>query len=177
VRCAEAAGRSGHGTRGGQVTGRPPASGNVGGLIAGRHFSGWVGTFLVTTFLTNLSGFGFPFVKLLPSHVLGVLSLVLIPIAMYALYAKRLEGGWRRTYVIGSVVALYFNGFVLVAQLFHRIPALIVLAPQQKEPPFRLAQLLLLILFIVLGREAWRGFGLEAGVGLRTAASTATTAA
>ncbi|HET8834841.1 MAG TPA: hypothetical protein VFN08_08930 [Gemmatimonadales bacterium] len=135
----------------------------VGGLMAGRHFSGWAGTFLVTTFLTNLSGFGFPFVKLLPSHVLGILSLILIPVVMYALYAKRLEGGWRRTYVVGAVVALYFNAFVLVAQLFHRIPALIVLAPQQKEPPFQIAQLLLLVLFVALGRAAWRGYAGQAG--------------
>lgn len=135
----------------------------VGGLMAGRHFSGWSATFLVTTFLTNLTGFGFPFVKLLPSHILGILSLILIPVVMYALYAKHIEGGWRRTYVVGSVVALYFNAFVLVAQLFHRIPALIVLAPKQKEPPFQIAQLLLLVCFIVLGREAWRGFKVEAG--------------
>jgi len=137
----------------------------VGGLMAGRHYGGWAGTFLVTTFLANLTGFGFPFVKLLPSHILGALSLIIIPVAMYALYAKHLEGGWRRTYVVTSVVALYFNAFVLVAQLFHRIPALIVLAPQQKEPPFQLAQLLLLVCFIVLGREAWRGFRIEPGTG------------
>jgi hypothetical protein len=135
----------------------------VGGLVAGRHLPGWAGTFLVTTFLTNLSGFGFPFVQLQPSHVLGILSLVLIPVVMYALYARRLEGGWHRTYVVGAVVALYFNAFVLVAQLFHRIPALIVLAPKQKEPPFQIAQLLLLALFIVLGRAAWRGYSAQAG--------------
>jgi len=150
----------------------------VGGLMAGQNFRGWAGTFLVTTFLTNLTGFGFPFVKLMPSHVLGILSLILIPVVMYALYAKHLEGGWRRTYVIGSVVALYFNAFVLVAQLFHRIPALIVLAPKQKEPPFQIAQLLLLVLFIVLGRAAWRGFAGEARtLGLGAGRDTAPTAA
>ena len=150
----------------------------VGGLMAGRHYGGWAATFLVTTFLTNLTGFGFPFAKLQPSHVLGILSLILIPVVIFALYGKHLEGGWRRTYVIGSVVALYFNAFVLVAQLFHRIPALIVLAPQQKEPPFQLAQLLLLVCFIVLGREAWRGFKVEAGtVGAGAGRSAAATAA
>ena len=150
----------------------------VGGLMAGRHFSGWAGTFLVTTLLTNLSGFGFPFVKLQPSHVLAILSLILIPVVMYALYARHLEAGWRRTYVIGSVVALYFNGFVLVAQLFHRIPALIVLAPQQKEPPFQLAQLLLLVLFIALGRAAWRGYSASAGtMSVGSGRSAATTSA
>lgn len=150
----------------------------VGGLMAGQNFIGWAGTFLVTTFLTNLSGFGFPFVKLQPSHVLGILSLILIPVVMYALYAKHAEGRWRRTYVIGSVVALYFNAFVLVAQLFHRIPALIVLAPKQMEPPFQLAQLLLLVCFIVLGRAAWRGYAGKAGtIGVGAGRSTAATVA
>ncbi|HKT61417.1 MAG TPA: hypothetical protein VJQ46_15290 [Gemmatimonadales bacterium] len=150
----------------------------VGGLMSGRRLDGWTGTFLVTTFLTNLTGFGFPFVKLLPSHVLGIISLILIPVVMYALYIKHLEGGWRRVYVVGAVMALYFNAFVLVAQLFHRIPALIVLAPKQKEPPFQIAQLLLLVLFIVLGRAAWRGYAVEPGaIGARAGASTAPTVA
>jgi len=150
----------------------------VGGLMSGRRIDGWTGTFLVTTFLTNLSGFGFPFVQLLPSHVLGILSLILIPVVMYALYAKRLEGGWRRVYVVGAVVALYFNAFVLVAQLFHRIPALIVLAPKQKEPPFLIAQLLLLVLFIVLGRAASRGFAAAQGtIGVSAGRSTSATVA
>ena len=130
----------------------------VGGLVAGRRLDGWTGTFLATTFLTNLTGFGFPFVQFLPSHGVAIVSVVLLPVVAYALYRKRLEGAWRRVYVAGAVTALYLNVFVLVAQLFHRVPALIVLAPKQQEPPFLLAQLLTLALFIGLGRAAGRGF-------------------
>ena len=130
----------------------------VGGLMAGKQFGGWIATFLVTTFLANLTGFGFPFVVLMPSHILGGLSLVIIPITAIALYLKHLAGGWRKTFVITSVVALYFNVFVLMVQLFRKVPAMIALAPTQKEPPFALTQLLVLVIFIVLGREAVRGF-------------------
>jgi hypothetical protein len=138
----------------------------VGGLIAGRRLDGWNGTFLATTFLTNLSGFGFPFVKFMPSYGVGIVSVVLLPVVAYALYLKRLEGGWRRVFVAGAVTGLYLNVFVLVAQLFHRIPALIVLAPKQQEPPFLLSQLLTLALFIGLGRAAWRGYAGEPAAGL-----------
>jgi len=133
----------------------------VGGLVSGRRLDGWTGTYLITTLLTNLSGFGFPFVKFMPSHVLGVLSLIILPVVIYALYGKHLEGGWRRVFVAGGVIALYFNVFVLIAQLFRRIPALIVLAPKQQEPPFALTQILVLALFIGLGRAAWKGFAGE----------------
>jgi hypothetical protein len=135
----------------------------VGGLVAGRRLDGWTGTFLATTFLTNLTGFGFPFVKFLPSHGVAIVSLALLPIVAYALYLKRLEGAWRRVYVAGAVAALYFNVFVLVAQLFHRIPALIVLAPKQQEPPFLLTQLVALAVFVWLGRAAVKGFSAPAG--------------
>ena len=65
----------------------------VGGLASGRRLDGWTGTYLITTLLTNLSGFGFPFVKFMPSHVLGVLSLIILPVVIYARYGKHLEGG------------------------------------------------------------------------------------
>jgi hypothetical protein len=133
----------------------------VGGLASGRRLDGWTGTYLVTTLLTSVTGFGFPFVKFLPSHGVGILSVILLPVVIYARYGKHLEGGWRRVFVVGAVTALYFNVFVLVAQLFHRIPALIVLAPKQQEPPFLLTQLLVLALFIGLGRAAWKGFAGE----------------
>ena len=143
----------------------------VGGLVAGRRLDGWTGTFLATTFLTNLSGFGFPVVQFLPSHGVGIVSLVVLPVAYYARYGKRLEGAWRRVYVASAVFALYLNLFVLIAQLFRRVPALIVLAPKQNEPPFLLAQLLLLALFVVLGRAAWRGFAAEPGALMAPAGS------
>jgi hypothetical protein len=130
----------------------------VGGLVAGRRLDGWTGVFLVTTVLTNVSGFGFPFVTFLPSHGVGIISLVILPIVIAARYWKQLAGAWRGVYVVGSVLALYLNVFVLVVQLFRRLPALIVAAPTQKEPPFLVTQLVVLALFLWLGRAALRGF-------------------
>jgi hypothetical protein len=136
----------------------------VGGLVAGRRLDGWTGLFLITTVLANVTGFGFPFVIFMPSHGVGILSLLLLPIVIAARYWKRLAGGWRTVYVVGAVVALYLNVFVLVVQLFRRLPALIAAAPTQKEPPFLITQLLVLALFIWLGRAASRGFPAEAAL-------------
>lgn len=130
----------------------------VGGLISGKLLRGWTGLFLGTTILTNVTGFFFPFAKILPSHILGGISLVLLPIALFALYGKHLDGGWRRVFVITSVVTLWFNVFVLVVQLFSKFPLLIATAPTQKEPPFAITQLLVLAMFIWLGRAAVKGF-------------------
>jgi len=129
----------------------------AGGWIGGRQLERWSGFFLVTIFLTNLTGFGFPFTVLLPGHIIGALSLVLLPFVLVARYAKHLAGGWRTVYVAGGMVLLYFNFFILIVQLFKRIPALIAAAPTQKEPPFAVAQLLVLILFLWLGRQAVKG--------------------
>lgn len=133
----------------------------VGGLVAGKRLDGWTGIFLVTTVLTNATGFGFPFVTLLPSHIVGVLSLVVLAIVILARYWKHLAGAWHGVYVVGTVLALYLNVFVLLVQQFRRLPALIVAAPTQKEPPFVVTQLLVLALFIWLGRAARRGFRAE----------------
>ena len=129
----------------------------AGGWIGGKQLEGWSALFLVTTIITNVSGFGFPFVTLLPGHIVGGLSLVVLAAVLVARYVKHLEGGWRRTYVIGAVVALYFNCFILVVQLFKRIPGLIAAAPTQKEPPFAVTQLIVLALFVWLGRQAVTG--------------------
>ena len=130
----------------------------VGGFMSGKLLRGWTGLFLVTTILTNATGFLFPFAKLLPSHILGGLSLVLLPLALLALYGKHLEGGWRRIFVVVSVATLYFNCFVLVVQLFSKFPLLIATAPTQKEPPFAITHLIVLAMFIWLGRAAVKGF-------------------
>jgi hypothetical protein len=84
--------------------------------------------------------------------------LLILPVSVVALYSKHLAGGWRTTFVVITVIALYFNVFVLVVQLFRKVPAMIALAPTQKEPPFVATQLVILVLFIVLGRSAVRGF-------------------
>jgi hypothetical protein len=133
----------------------------AGGLVAGKRLDGWTGIFLVTTVLTNVTGFGFPFVTFLPSHGVGILSLVVLPVVIIARYWKNLTGAWRGVYVVGTVLALYLNVFVLLAQLFLRLPALIVAALTQKEPPFLVAQLVVLVLFVWLGRAAVKGFRAE----------------
>jgi hypothetical protein len=130
----------------------------AGGFASGKRYDGWIGTFLITTLLTNATGFLFPFRVLMPSHILGGLSLVIIPVAMFALYAKHLEGGWKKIFVITAVTALYFNVFVLIAQMFTKIPSIIVLSPTQQTPLFGATQLVLLVMFIFLGRSATRGF-------------------
>lgn len=134
----------------------------VGGLAAGKRLDGWAAAFLVATLLTSLTGFGFPFTTLLPSHVVGALSLVLLPVVAFALYAKRAGGPWRRVFTVGATVGLYFNVFVLVAQLFLKVPAMQALAPTQSEPPFAVTQLGVLGLFLALGRSAVRGYGRDA---------------
>jgi hypothetical protein len=130
----------------------------AGGLVAGKRLDGWTCVFLVSTVLTNVTGFGFPFVSLLPSHIIGILSLIVLPFVIAARYWRHLAGGWHVVFVVGAVLALYLNVFVLLAQLFLRLPALIVLAPTQKEPPFLVTQLIVLALFIWLGQAARRWF-------------------
>ncbi|MGH7535752.1 MAG: hypothetical protein ACREMG_09215 [Gemmatimonadales bacterium] len=130
----------------------------AGGLVAGRRLDGWTGVYLFTTVLTSVTGFGFPFTTLLPSHVVGIISLVVLALVIVARYLKHLTGAWRGIYVVGTVLALYLNVFVLVVQLFTRLPALIAAAPTQKEPPFLVTQLLVVALFVWLGRAALKGF-------------------
>ena len=130
----------------------------AGGLVAGKRLDGWTGVFLVTTVATNVTGFGFPFITLLPSHIVAIISLVVLAVVIVGRYVKHLTGAWRGIYVVGSVVALYLNVFVLVNQLFLRLPALLVTAPHQKEPPFVVTQLVVLALFAWLGRVAVKGF-------------------
>ena len=137
----------------------------VGGLVAGKRLDGWTGVFLLTTAATSLTGFGFPFVKFLPSHAVAILSLVVLPIVIVARYVKHLGGAWRPIYVVGAVLALYLNCFVLIAQLFLRLPALMALAPAGNEPPFGATQLLLLAMFVLLGRVAVKGFRAEPCIG------------
>ncbi|HUM06591.1 MAG TPA: hypothetical protein VLT90_14090 [Terriglobales bacterium] len=128
------------------------------GWLVGKQLNRWTAFFLITTVLTSVTGFGFPFEKLLPSHILGVLSLIVLAIAIVALYRYRLQGGWRRTYVISAAIAQYLNCFVLVVQSFQKVPALKALAPKGSEPPFLVSQLLVLLLFIALTTLATKRF-------------------
>ena len=129
------------------------------GLLGGRLLTLWNGVFLITTVLTSVTGFAFPNTKVTPGIVLGVLSLITLAIAIFALYSRHLSGIWRRTYVITALIALYFNVFVLVAQTFEHVPAIHALAPTQTEAPFKIAQLLLLVAFAVLIGAAAKKFG------------------
>ena len=127
------------------------------GLIAGRRLNISNALFLGTTVATSVTGYGFPFDHLLPSHIVGAISLIVLAVAIYARYARRLVGRWRVAFVVSAVAALYFNCFVLVVQAFLKVPGLNALAPTQSEPPFAVAQLTVLVLFIVLGTLAVRG--------------------
>ena len=120
------------------------------GFLSGNRLDRWTAVFLATTALTSITGFAFPFDRLLPSHILGVLSLVLLTFAIPARYLFALAGPWRPIYVIGSVLALYLNVFVFIVQCFEKIPALREIAPTQKEPPFVVAQLAAFVLFAAL---------------------------
>jgi hypothetical protein len=131
------------------------------GLLGGRRLDVWTGLFLATTVLTSVTGFGFPFQHLLPSHILGILSLVILALAIPARYVFHLAGAWRWIYVVGAGMALYFNVFVLVVQSFEKVPALKALAPTQKEPPFLVAQLIVLLIFVALIILATKRFHVE----------------
>jgi hypothetical protein len=131
------------------------------GLLTSKRFDGWTALFLATTVATSVTGFLFPVHHFLPSHGVGIVSLIVLTFAILARYRFRLEGGWRRTYAITAVVVLYFNVFVLVAQLFMKVPALKELAPTQSEPPFAVAQLAVLLLFTALAIRAAMKFHAE----------------
>jgi hypothetical protein len=141
----------------------------VGGLIVlaamlGSQQSGfWTGIFLLTTVLTSVTGFMFPFTGFTPALAVGALSLVLLLVAIAGLYLFHLEGAWRWIYVATAMAALYLNCFVLVVQSFQKIAGLNALAPTQSEPPFQIAQGLLLAAFVVLGILAARRFHPDSG--------------
>lgn len=128
------------------------------GLLAGKRLDGWTALFLTTTVLTSMTGFGFPFEHLLPSHIVGMISLVVLAIAIAARYAFHLAGAWRSIYTIGATLALYLNVFVLVVQAFLKVPQLHALAPAGTEPAFLVAQLVVLALFLALGTLATKRF-------------------
>jgi hypothetical protein len=128
------------------------------GMLNARRLESWTRVFLAATLATTVTGFLFPFEKFLPSHATGILSLVVLPIAIFALYRKRLAGPWRWVYVVAALIAQYLNTFVLVVQLFLKVPALHALAPTQTEVPFAAAQGVVLLLFVVLTVAAIRRF-------------------
>jgi hypothetical protein len=119
------------------------------GLLAGRH-SGGTALFLASTAATSVTGFLFPFHGVTPGIIVGIISLVVLAVAAFARYARRLAGAWRWIYVVTAMIALYLNVFVLIAQLFQKVPSLKPLAPTQTELPFLVAQLSTLVAFVLL---------------------------
>ena len=120
------------------------------GLFKSQSMPGMTAVFLLTTILTNATGFMFPLESLLPSHVIAIISLVLLAIACYALYGMKASGAWRSIYVVTAITSLYLNVFVLVIQSFLKIGPLHALAPSvpPSEPPFAVVQGVVLVLFI-----------------------------
>ena len=110
------------------------------GLLNARRLPRWTHVFVWTTVATTLTGFGFPFNGFTPALGVGIVSTIILVFTVTALYAKKLAGGWRGIYVVTAVAALYLNVFVLIVQLFLKVPALHALAPQGTEPPFAIAQ-------------------------------------
>ena len=131
------------------------------GLLNGKKFDGVTIVFLSSMVLTDLTGYCFPTTHLLPSQIVGALSLLTLAIAIVARYKSRLVGHARTTYVVCAVLAVYFDAFVAVVQSFLKIPSLKALAPTQSEPPFVIAQSILLLLFIGVGIAAAKKFRIE----------------
>ena len=128
------------------------------GMLQARRLDGWTALFLLTAILTSVTGFMFPIGGLTPAIVFGLISIVILAIALAALYLKRLAGAWRWIYVVTALVALYLNVFVLIVQSFQKVPVLQKLAPTQSEPPFSIAQGVVLVAFLILGTMAVRRF-------------------
>jgi len=127
-------------------------------MLGGTASKAWTATFLWTTLATSLTGFLFPFKGFTPAIGTGIVAAIVMIPTLVAIYGKKLAGFWRPTYVIGAVISLYLNFFVLIVQSFLKIPALNALAPTQKEPPFAIAQGLALVLFVGLGIAAVRKY-------------------
>jgi hypothetical protein len=129
-------------------------------LMRGRNPGNWAALFLIFTVLTSITGFFFDDDHLTPGQITGILSLIALVLAIYALYGRGLTGIWRGTYVVSVAVALYLNVFVLVIQSFEKIPPLHAIAPG--TPPsgsaFLLTQLVVLVAFIMAGWTIWRNF-------------------
>ena len=136
------------------------------GLLGGRVATGWTSLYWITAFAMSATGFLFPVSGFLPSHAFGVLSILLLIASAYSLYGRGLAGGWGRVYAVTTLVTFYLLLFVLIVQLFLKVPALHALAPTQGEPPFAIAQGVLLVIFGALIWRAFRRFG-----GARSAAA------
>lgn len=133
------------------------------GMLKSQRLPWWTAWFLSLTVTTSATGIVLPAHKILPAHILAVLSFVALGVAIYSLYSQKLAGKWRAAYVITAIASQYLNVFVLVVQSFQKITFLKPLAPTQSEPPFVIAQLVALMAFLVLGTLAVRRFHPRSG--------------
>jgi len=133
-------------------------------MFSSKYLKGWTAVFLAATVLTSVTGFFFPSDRILPSHIVGIVSLIALAIAIFALYVYQVAGAWRWVYVASALLALYLNVFVGVAQAFLKVPFLNALAPTQSDPPFIIAQAIVMVGFVVLGVIAVRSFHPKAGM-------------
>jgi hypothetical protein len=130
------------------------------GMLGSNRMPGLTAIFLLFTILTSATGFLFPFEKLLPSHMIGILSLVLLVIACFALYVMQLSGAWRWIYAVTALISLYLNVFVLIIQAFLKVPALAAVAPGNPPagPVFAVVQGIVLVFFVLMIIGAIRRF-------------------
>jgi len=122
-------------------------------MLGAQRMPGWTALFLATTVLTSVTGFMFPATTVTPAAIFGAISLAVLAVALLALYVFQANGAWRWIYVVTALFALYLNVFVLVVQAFQKIAFLHPLAPNGSEPPFLVAQTILLLTFL------WLEFG------------------
>ncbi len=139
------------------------------GMFGGKERPLLTAFFLITTALTSITGFMFPFKGVTPGILIGAISLVMLAASAYARYGAKMIGGWRRTYVVTAVIALYFNMFVLLVQSFEHVPALHAMTPTGREWPFKVSQAALLVLFIFIGWRAKQGFGVPKAEAVKVA--------
>ena len=128
------------------------------GMLGSQRLNAVTLLFLVTTTLTSLTGFLFPYHGITPGIVIGVLSLIVLLLAALARYSFHYAGRWRATYVVSSIVALWFNVFVFIVQSFEKVPFLHALDPTASGTPFKITQLVVLLAFVVLAIRALRKF-------------------
>jgi len=128
------------------------------GMLGSNRMPGLTAIFLASSVATSVTGFMFHFASFGPPEIVGVISLAVLAIAPLALYSYKLAGSWRWIYVATAVCALYLNAFVGVVQTFQKVPFFHALAPNQTEPPFLVAQGIVLLAFIAAGRAAAKKF-------------------
>jgi hypothetical protein len=128
------------------------------GMLTGAHYGGWTALFLALAILTSVTGFPLAPFGFDPPRAIGILTLVLLAAAVIALYVFKLSGAWRWIYVVTAVATLYLDCFVAVFQAFLKVPSIHALAPTQSEPPFAIAQGIVLVIFVVLGFFAVQRF-------------------